>query len=97
LRQIHWDMLSAEAKRIAAEARNQGKWIYDHSYRKWYSPEDFEHIFSYANTSDEFIKQLQIMDPKEGLEAGFKRLMELQKRLQTFVLLVNEYYRRFQK
>jgi hypothetical protein len=67
-------VLSPEAE----EAKCQGKWLYDQSYRKWYSPEDFEHIFSYANASSEFLKQLQIKHPDEGIKAGFQQLIELQ-------------------
>lgn len=90
-------LLSPEAKKLAEEAKRQGKWLYDPSYRKWYSPEDFEHIFCYANASDEFLKQLQIKDPDEGINAGFHQLVELQNRVQIFVLRVKEYYSKNRK
>jgi hypothetical protein len=87
-------MLSAEAKRIAAEASRQGMWLYDPSFKKWYHPEEFEHIFTYANAKDEFLKQLQIKNPEEGIKAGFQQLTALEKKLQIFILKVNEYYRK---
>ena len=61
-------------------------------YKKWYSPEEFKHIFSYANANDEFVNALQIRHPKDGIEAGFKRLNELGERLRIFSLKVAEYY-----
>lgn len=87
-------MLSSNAQKIADEAKRKGMWIYDPSYRKWYSPEDFKHIYSYANAKDEFIKQLQIRHPREGVEAGFQRLTDLQNKLQAFILSVTEYYKK---
>ena len=36
--------------------------------------------------------QLQIKHPKEAIEAGFKRLTDLQTKLQAFVSYMNEYY-----
>ncbi|TDH18467.1 hypothetical protein EXU57_22970 [Segetibacter sp. 3557_3] len=88
-------MIHPEAKRMAEKAKEEGKWLYDHEYRWWYSPEDFEHIFSYANASDEFLKRLQIRDPREGIEAGFKKVAELQNKLQILVRAVSEYYKKF--
>jgi hypothetical protein len=90
-------MLSPEAKKLAEEAKRQGKWLFDPSYRKWYSPEDFEHTFSYANADDKFLKQLQIKYPDEGIKAGFQQLIELQNKLQIFVLRVKEYYSKIHK
>jgi hypothetical protein len=63
-------------------------WIYSPLYKRWYSPEDFRHIFTYANTSEDFLNQLQIKHPNEGIEAGFKRLMEMQNKLQALINLV---------
>ena len=87
-------MLSGDAKRIAEEAKRKGMWIYDPGYKKWYSPEDFEHIFHYANAKAEFLKGLQIRHPSEGIQAGFQRLTELQNKLQAFAKTVIDYYKR---
>lgn len=86
-------MLTDKAKKIADEAKSKGMWLYDPSYEKWYSPEDFKHIFHYANASDEFLKGLQIRHPSEGIQAGFHRLMEIHHKLQEFTKLVMEYYK----
>lgn len=90
-------MLSAEAKRLADEAKRQGKWLYDPSYKKWYDPEQFKHAFHYANADEAFLKQLQIKDPREGIDAGFKQATELLSRMQTFALRVAEYYKGIDK
>lgn len=86
-------MLSDEAKKIANEAKAKGLWIYSPDYKRWYSPEDFKHIFQYADAKEDFIKQLQIRDPVEGVSAGFQTLLEIQTKLQTFVKRVMEYYK----
>lgn len=87
-------MLTDKARKIADEAKSKGLWIYDPSYKKWYSPEDFKHIFHYANASDEFLKGLQLRLPFEGIQAGFQRLMCLHNKLQAFINLVINYYKK---
>ena len=64
-------MLTDRARKIADDAKSKGMWLYDPSYKKWYSPEDFKHIFHYANASDEFLQKLQLRHPFEGIQAGF--------------------------
>ena len=85
-------MLSEKAKRIADEAEKIGYWLNDPGYKKWYSPEEFKHIFTDVNANDEFLNALQIRHPMDGIEAGFKRLNELAERLRIFSLKVAEYY-----
>jgi hypothetical protein len=86
-------MLAERAKKMAEEARRKRMWLYDPKYKRWYSPEDFEHIFSYANATDEFLETLQVRHPAEGIAAGFKQLAQLQTRLQAFCKTVMEYYK----
>ena len=87
-------MLSEEARKIADEAKEKGLWIYSPSYKWWYSPEDFKHSFTYANATEDFLKQLQIRDPLEGVNAGFQRIKQLQDKLDVFAKRVLEYYRK---
>jgi hypothetical protein len=86
-------MLTKEAENIANEAKRRGMWIYSPSYKRWYSPEDFKHIFYYANAPEAFLKQLQIRHPNEGIDAGFKRLTDTQIKLQLFIKAVMDYYK----
>jgi hypothetical protein len=87
-------MLSSDSKKIVEEAKSKGVWIFDPQYKKWYSPEDFAHTFNYANANDDFLKRLQLRHPNEGIEAGFKRLADIHLRLQVFVKVVMEYYKK---
>jgi hypothetical protein len=87
-------MLTPAGEKIVKEAKSKGLWIYDPVYKKWYSPEDFQHIFYYANSSDELIDKLQVRHPVEGIEAGFKRLTEIQNKLQGLINLVVNYYKK---
>ena len=86
-------MLTDSARKIADEAKSKGLWLYNPEYKKWYSPEDFKHIFHYANASDEFLKGLQIRHPNEGIQAGFQRLTDTQSKLHAFIKLVLKYYK----
>src|SRR5438128_1566993 len=70
-------MLAKEARKIAEEAKRKGMWLYDPKYKKWDSPEDLKHIFHYANAGEELLKGLHIRHPSEGIQAGFKRLMDV--------------------
>jgi hypothetical protein len=87
-------MLTDKARKIADEAKTKGVWLYDPSYKKWYSPEDFKHIFHYADASDQFLQKLQIRHPSEGIQAGFQMLMDIHNKLQAFTKLVMEYYKK---
>jgi hypothetical protein len=87
-------MLSDSARRIADEAKVKNCWIYSPDYKRWYSPEEFKHIFTYANAPDDFIQQLQVLDPREGIQAGFQRMTDINNKLQIFAEKVLEYYRK---
>ncbi|MDB5250680.1 MAG: hypothetical protein JWQ40_5074 [Segetibacter sp.] len=87
-------MLPEEARKIADEAKRQGKWLYDPSHKWWYSPEDFKHIFHYATPNQQFLKGLQIRHPNEGIQAGFQRLTQIQAKLQAFTNAVMDYYKK---
>ena len=87
-------MLTDKARKIADEAKSKRLWLYDPSYKKWYSPEDFKHIFHFDYANDEFLQKLQIRHPAEGIQAGFQRLLDIQNKLQAFINLVRDYYRK---
>ena len=86
-------MLTDKARKIADEAKSKGMWLYDPSYKKWYSPEDLKHIFHYAHASNEFLQKLQLQHPSEGIQAGLQRLMDIHNKLQTFINIVMDYYK----
>ena len=87
-------MLTDKARKVADEAKSKGMRLYDPTYKKWYSPEDFKHTFHYDNASDEFLKGLQIRHRSEGIKAGFQRLSDTQNKLQAFINLVMSYYKK---
>jgi hypothetical protein len=53
-------MLTERARNIADEAKGKGVWLYGPLYKKWYSLEDFKHIFHYVNATDELLQRLQM-------------------------------------
>jgi hypothetical protein len=85
-------MLPERARKIAEEAKRKGMWLYDPEYKRWYSPGDFQHIFTYANAKDEFLDTLQIRHPSEGIQAGFQKVTQLQTKLQALCKMVMDYY-----
>ena len=87
-------MLTDKARRIADEAKSKGLWLYDPSYKKWYSPEDFKHIFHFENASDEFLEKLQLRHPAEGIQAGFQKLIDIHNKLEAFIKQVIAYYKK---
>ncbi len=87
-------MLSYSSEKIVKEAKSKGFWIYDPMYKRWYSPEDFAHTFTYANANDKFLSQIQIRHPSEGIQAGFKLLSETQTKLNLFTKRVIDYYKK---
>ena len=87
-------MLTDKARKIADEAKSKGLWLYDPSYKKWYSPEDFNHIFHFDNGSEEFLQKLQLRHPSEGIQAGFQRLTGIKTKLEAFVRMVMDYYKK---
>jgi hypothetical protein len=87
-------VLREEARKIADNAKSKGLWLFDPTYNKWYSPEDFKHIYSYANANDERLQRLEMRQLCEGIEAGFKRLTEIHSKLEAFINFAMEYYKR---
>lgn len=87
-------MLSDNARKIADEAKAKGLWLYCPEYKHWYSPEEFKHIFTYANATEDFLNKLQIRDPLEGLNAGFKKITDIQTKLNIFAEKVLQYYKK---
>jgi hypothetical protein len=87
--------MDSRCQNIAQRAKSKGMWLYDPQYKKWYSPEDFLQIFGhYAAADDFFYNRLQIRHPNEGIQAGFKKLTDLNTRLQNFTNYVMNYYKK---
>ena len=87
-------MLTDKARKVADEAKSKGMWLYDPSYKKWYSPEDFKHIFHFDNAIEEFLQKLQLRHPFDGIHAGFQRLTDIQTKLEAFIRMVMDYYKK---
>lgn len=81
-----------KGQQLADEAKRKGYWLYEPSYNKWYTPEDFTAMCTYVDMSDEFFNKIEVRDPKEAIAAGFKKPSEVQGRLEGFVKRVGEYY-----
>jgi hypothetical protein len=79
--------------KIAREATQRGLWIYEPNYKRWYTPEDFLHVFGHVKSYDaELYKKMQIRNPIEGINAGFKQIDDVYARLKVFSERVAKYY-----
>ena len=87
-------MLSEAAKNKADEAKARNMWLFDPQYKMWYSPEEFKHIFHYANCPNELINRLEMKNPVDSVNIGFKRMMEIQNKLHVFAKRVLDYYKK---
>ena len=87
-------MLSEKTEKLAEEPKSRGMWLYDPTYKRWYSPENFKHVFSYADAKDEFLDKIEIRHPEDGIHAGFKKLEDIQSKLAMFSKSVLDYYRK---
>src|SRR5689334_772628 len=72
-------------KDISMEAKNRNHWIYDPSSKKWYTPEEFMELNERIVTGNEqYLSQVKIMDPLDGIKAGYVRLLDTQIKLEDF-------------
>jgi len=81
------------AEKLAENARLRHAWIYDPQIRRWYTPEEFKQVYGSYYPGHHLFNQVKIKDPNEGVEAGYKQIENLQRRLLAFSKKVMEYYR----
>lgn len=75
-------------------ARASGSWIYNPENKTWYTPEEFLDAYGKFYLSHSLFDKVKIMDPMEGVKAGYKQLDMLQDKLRAFSLKIIEYYSR---
>lgn len=82
----------ATAKILAERARAVGVWLYDPDIKEWYSPEEFEEMFSKLFAGNGMFQRVQFRDPVEGIAAGFKQMDIVKEKLVKLVDRVINYY-----
>lgn len=83
---------------IVREASKRNLWLYDPRDKSWYSPEEFSTKFERIVAGNEkFLEKIQIRDPIDGIKGGYKRLQDIQIKLQDFTGRVLQYYKRIGK
>ena len=81
-------------KDIAREALNKKLWIYDPSSKQWHSPEEFLTKYERVTSgNDQFLKQVELKCPFDGIMAAHQQINSIQMRLQEFSKRVIEYYK----
>ncbi|RYX88887.1 hypothetical protein EON78_07410 [bacterium] len=84
--------LTLTAEKICNAAKEVNSWIYDPENKQWYTPDEFyTEMGKFYKNHPVFIR-VQIKNPIEGVEAGFKRMSLIQLKLIAFTRKVLEYY-----
>ncbi len=84
------DMLNAQKVKDLANAN--GLWIYHKEANQWFTPEEFEKAYANYYRGHPLFNSVQLKNPLEGIEAGYKQLYKLQEKLREFSLKVVKYY-----
>lgn len=79
---------------VAKEAMSRKMWVYDPTNKGWFTPEEFSSKFGRLSQGYEvFVQRVQIRDPRDGLNAGFRRLLDMQIKLEEFAKKMTDYYK----
>lgn len=80
---------------LASEARLSNCWIYHHTTKKWYTPEEFlEHarvLFKQKRDKDN-MKEFAVMDPMAGLRVRMETMRKVSEEVMAFQNRINEYF-----
>ena len=81
-------------KDIVAEALTQSKWVFDPLRKDWFTPEEFKALNERIVVGNQnYLDQVQIKDPREGIKAGYQRMLDIQIKHEDFVKRVVDYYK----
>lgn len=80
------------AERVSIQAKVDNCWIYDPKTKTWYSPDDFLEAYGKYFAGHELFNRVQLRNPIDGLNAGYKQLDKLHTRLLEFTQKVMAYY-----
>ena len=79
---------------VMQEALQKKMWIYDPSHKEWYSPEEFNDKFGRITQGFEaFVAQVQVREPYEGVKAALQRLLDMQVKLDNYLVRIIDYYK----
>jgi hypothetical protein len=81
-----------KAKYIAEEARQHNAWLYDPTIKRWYTPEEFVSETSQFPDDAQIFTKIQIRNPIDGINAGYKQVASIYEKLQAFTQRVFDYY-----
>ncbi|TFF39199.1 hypothetical protein [Mucilaginibacter psychrotolerans] len=80
------------AERVCVNARESNCWVYDPETKTWYSPEEFLVAYGRYFAGHPLFNRVQLRNPVDGLNAGYKQLERLHTRLLAFTQRVMAYY-----
>jgi hypothetical protein len=80
------------AEKIYNKAIELRSWVYDPANKIWYTPEEFLNKYGKYYHGHQYFSQVKLMDPAEGIKAGYKKLDMLEEKLKEFTMRVIKYY-----
>lgn len=80
------------AEKVSQTARNMNAWIFNPEDKEWYTPDEFEAKYRKFYKNHPLFHKVKIMNPMEGVEAGFKQITKIQGKLLAFYQKVINYY-----
>jgi hypothetical protein len=83
-----------KAQYLADEAKKHNAWLFDPVVKRWYTPEEFVAETSQFPDSAQIFTQIQIRNPIDGINAGYKHIASLYEKLHAFTQRVFEYHRK---
>lgn len=82
-----------KAQYLADEAKKNNAWLFDPVIKRWYTPEEFASETSQFPDSAQIFSRIQIRNPIDGINAGYKQIASIYEKLQAFTRRVFDYYR----
>lgn len=79
---------------LAEHAKLKSLWLYDPTYKRWYSPTDFMKAFGNSNQDlSQYLITIELRDPIEAIKQGHKAIQELQHKIHALTVRVFEYHK----
>jgi hypothetical protein len=84
------DLITALFKQAVAN----DMWLFDPASKRWFNPDEFMDMYDrYDNLDVKWIKNIEVRDPYEGLDAADQQVQSIMGRRSIFEKRIIEYYR----
>jgi hypothetical protein len=79
---IGYGDVSERVQHLVSHARDNNLWIFDKTFKRWYSPEEYVERFNYyPQDAEEMLKRCEAKDPLAAIGTGHQKLSLLMDRV----------------